>query len=138
LGAWGVGTFENDTACDYAAEVADGKDLSRIEATLDAVLAAGATHLEAPDAEEALAAADIIARLGGRFGQRDAYTATIDEWITRIKLQPSKQLVEKARGSIARIMKEPSEIVDLWRDSDEFEMWKSSVEDLTARLSSIA
>jgi hypothetical protein len=138
LGAWGVGTFENDTACDYAGEIAAGEDLSRIEATLTRVLGAGTSYLEAPDAEEALAAADIIARLGGRFGKRDSYTAAIDKWIDRVKLPPSRQLVEKARSTIARILTEPSEIVELWSDADELDAWKSSVEELSARLSSLA
>ena len=138
MGAWGVGAFENDTACDYACEVAGGKDISRIEITLARVLATGAANLKAPDAEEALAAADILARLGGRFGKRDAYTASIDEWVTQTKLQPGKQLVKKALSAIARILKGPSELMELWRDSDEFDAWKASVEELTARLSSIA
>ncbi len=138
MGAWGVGAFENDAACDYACEVAGGKDISRIEIALARVLATGAANLKAPDAEEALAAADILARLGGKFGKRDAYTASIDEWVTQIKLQPGKQLVKKALSAIARILKEPSELMELWRDSDEFDAWKASVEELTARLSSIA
>jgi len=138
MGAWGVGTFENDHACDYAEDIAGGKDTSRIEATLAHVLSAGAAYLEAPDAEEALAAADIVARLGGHFGKRDAYTESIDEWAGRIKLQPNKQLVEKARSAIARILREPSEIMELWRDSEDFEAWKSSVEEVAARLSLLA
>ncbi len=89
MGAWGVGTFENDDACDYAAEVASSSDLSKIEASLDVVRKAGGAYLEAPQAAEALAAADIVARLRGNFGKCDAYTEAVDKWAAKMKLTPS-------------------------------------------------
>jgi hypothetical protein len=55
MGAWGVGTFENDDACDYAAEIANSSNLSRIEASLDHVLKSGAAYLEAPEAFSTMA-----------------------------------------------------------------------------------
>ncbi len=58
--AWGSGIFENDTACDFAASVAESDDLTALEEALDRVLAAEGKYLEAPDAEEGLAAADIV------------------------------------------------------------------------------
>ena len=72
MGAWGSDVFENDDACDFAAEVAKGKDLSRLKATFDRVQEIGQLYLEAPDASEALSAADIVARLRGNWGQRDS------------------------------------------------------------------
>src|SRR5262245_54608459 len=65
MGAWGVGTFENDTAFNYALEVAEGSSLARLESASDHVLASGNAYLEAPQAEEALAAADIICTVDG-------------------------------------------------------------------------
>jgi len=134
MGAWGVGTFENDTACDYAFEVAETSNLSKLESTLDHALASDKAYLEAPRAEEALAAADIIARLRGRFGARDAYTEKIDEWVGRVGLSPSDELVEKARRCVTRVMTQPSELLDLWTESDEFSSWRSSAEELLRRL----
>jgi hypothetical protein len=134
MGAWGSGVFENDTACDFAASVAKGDDLAVLERALDRVLASKGNYLEAPDAAEGLAAADVVARLKGHPGIQTAYTASIDAWVERSQSAPSEELVEKSRRSIARILTEPSELLDLWRESEEFEAWKRAVEDLSARL----
>ena len=133
MGAWGIGTFENDTACDFAAEVAEEGGLVVLEQALDRVLAA-TNYLEAPDAQEGLAAADIVARLNGSPGSRTAYTAKIDAWVERSKMTPSEILIEKARRSITRILTEPSELLELWQDSGDFGVWKRSVEDVSRRL----
>jgi hypothetical protein len=56
MGAWGTGTFENDVACDFAADIAESGDPASLEKTLDRVLAVQGDYLEVPDAEQALAA----------------------------------------------------------------------------------
>lgn len=43
------------------------EDLSLIQETLRKINAIGSEYLEAPDAEEAIAAADTLSRLKGRF-----------------------------------------------------------------------
>jgi hypothetical protein len=137
MGAWGVGTFENDHACDFAADIADCSNLKKIESAFDKVLKVGTGYLEAPDAEEALAAADIVARLRGKFGQRDAYTEKIDKWAesNKVKLAPPDALVEKARKAVARVTTAPSELVELWDESDDANSWKAAVNELLQRLS---
>jgi hypothetical protein len=134
MGAWGTDTFDNDTACDFAAEIAGTRNLAKLEATVDRVLQMGDAYLEAPDAEEGLAAADIIARLNGNFGVRNAYTETIDAWVAQFNLSPSGALVEKARRVVARVLTEPSELLELWNESDEANKWRLSVEALRTRL----
>ena len=134
MGAWGTDAFDNDTACDYAGEIAGTRNLTKLEATVDRVLQAGESYLEAPEAEEALAAADIIARLNGNFGVRNAYTKTIDAWVAQANLTPGAALLEKARRAVTRIITEPSELLDLWNESDEAAKWKLSVEALRTRL----
>lgn len=133
MGTWGIGTFENDTACDFAGEVADGGGFASLEKALDRVEAVGGGYLEASDAAEALAAADIIARLRGNPGEQTAYTETIDQWVGR-QPSPPQELVEKARRCVSRILADPSEIVELWQDTDEFDVWKRAVEAVSARL----
>src|SRR5437762_4290319 len=83
MGAWGSGIFENDTACDFAADVAESTGPALLEKALDRVIAVGGDYLEAPDAVEALAAADIVAHLRGNPGVQTSYTARIDVWIAR-------------------------------------------------------
>jgi hypothetical protein len=134
MGAWGAGTFENDTACDFAAEVAETSDLKKIQAAFDRVLAVGSGYLDAPDAEEALAAADIVARLRGNFGPQTAYTESIDTWVKKRKLAISDDLVARARQSVARVAMPPSELLELWSESDQLSTWKSSIDELIGRL----
>jgi hypothetical protein len=134
MGAWGNGTFENDTACDFAANVAEGNGLEVLEQALDRVLASETNYLEAPDAQEGLAAADIVARLNGSPGAQTGYTAEIDAWVERSKSTPSEALIEKARRSITRVLAEPSELLELWQESGDFEVWKASVEEVLRRL----
>ena len=45
----------------------------------------------------AIAAAEVIARLLGNWGERNSYTETVDAWVERVRLRPSPELVERAR-----------------------------------------
>jgi hypothetical protein len=105
-----------------------------LEQALDRVLKSETNYLEAPDAEEGLAAADIIARMKGSTGAQTSYTALIDAWVERSKSTPSEDMIEKARRSIIRILAEHSELLELWQDSTEFEIWKRNVEEVARRL----
>jgi Domain of unknown function (DUF4259) len=134
MGAWGFGVFENDTACDFGAAVSDGGGISLVDQALDRVLACGDNYLEAPEAEECLAAAEIIARLKGSPGEQTSYTAPVDAWIKGSQASVSADVVEKAKRAIARVLAEPSELVELWAESNEFDAWRRSVEGLSARL----
>ena len=133
MGTWGIGVFENDAAADFADDVAKG-GLASIEKVFDHVLAVGGGYLEASDAAEALAAADIVARLGGSHGVQDAYTASVDGWIARQQSLPPPALVDKARRCVSRMLNEPSEMLELWAEAGELEAWKRSVEAVSARL----
>lgn len=136
MGAWGPGIFDNDAACDFAAAVADGGGILLMGQTLDRVLACGSGYLERSDAEECLAAADIIARLNGSPGNETAYTAAIDAWIKSSRVSVSPEVIEKARQAISRVLSPPSEIVEIgvWKNSEVFDRWRRGVEDLLARL----
>jgi hypothetical protein len=136
MGTWGVGSFENDGAVDWTYGLEGKSDLSYIETTLDKVLGLGASYVEAPDAQEVIAAAEAVARLRGQFGARSAYTKSIDDWVSQVSVKPSSQLVEKARRALERIQQEPSELLELWEESADAKAWKDSVTALTLRISS--
>jgi hypothetical protein len=135
MGAWANDPFGNDMACDwiYAAEKTTG--LSFIQKTLETVTDTGESYLEAPTAEQAIAACDTIARLKGKFYVQNAYTKSLDSWVARQQVTISDELVEKASKVIDRILSEPSELLELWQESGEFEDWKEQMTDLKERLS---
>jgi hypothetical protein len=134
MGAWGTGIFDNDTACDWAYDLKETSDLSLIESALDKVINIGEEYLDASKAEEALAAAEAVARLKGNWGIRDSYTEKMDKWVETTRLTPPKALIEKALRGIERVLSGPSELLELWGEGEEFTSWEESVKDLRKRL----
>lgn len=90
-------------------------------------------YLEAPEACEALAACEVLARLMGRPGYRNAYTEKGDVWVEQHPLTPSPALVDRATSVIDRILAGNSELRDLWDEGDPTE-WRQAIEDLRSRL----
>ncbi|WP_034292316.1 DUF4259 domain-containing protein [Herbaspirillum sp. RV1423] len=135
MGAWSHESFGNDDACDFGSDLQDADDLSMVEEALDAVVEIGNDYLEAPEASRAIAAAEVVARLQGNWGSRDAYSETVDAWVENKKLVPDPMLVQKADEAIERILAEPSELLELWLESDNSDVWMKSVLDLRSRLS---
>ena len=70
MGAWSHEAFGNDTACDWADGLEEVDDLSLVEAAIDAVVDAPGGDLDASEACEALAAAEVVACLRGHDRQQ--------------------------------------------------------------------
>ena len=134
MGTWEADPFGNDSACDWQYDLEEVDDLSLIGSTIQQIHDAGAELIEAPDAEEAIAAADTIARLKGRFYVRNSSTESVDRWVAGHKLKPPQELVDAAIKAIERILTRPSELLELWEDSEDFESWNQHMEDLKTRL----
>jgi len=98
------------------------------------VLDVGAQYLEAPIAEGGLAAAEAVARMTGRSGPRDAATEPMDKWVARYNRLPSDELIRVAIEVVDRVLAQPSELVDLWAEGDDFNSWSESVAGPRARL----
>jgi hypothetical protein len=135
MGAWSPQPFGNDTAADWAYGLTESADLAYVEAALDKVLESGADYLEAPDAEEAVAAIEVIAKLLGKGTQSDAYTESVDAWVASSQHQPGTELLRKAGRAIDRILSGNSELLDLWQESDEAPAWQESLSVLRAAVS---
>ena len=136
MGAWSTDSFGNDTACDWAYGLEETSDLSLVRETIERVIECGDEDcLEAPDADEAIAAVEVIARLKGNFGERDAHSETVDNWVAAHPQKPPQDLVKLAGKALDRILRPPSELLELWEESDEFDPWKKSVLDLKDRAS---
>lgn len=133
MGAWGVLAFENDDANDWAYGLEEADDLSVVESAFEAIEVAN-DYLEAPDASNALAACEVLARLNGKAGYKNAYTKKVDEWVAARPSTPSVALLMRADAVIDRILGLNSELNELWTESDEYGNWLASVEDLRRRL----
>src|SRR5438034_799241 len=98
MGAWDVDSFDNDTACDWAERLEEEDGLSLVTATLDRILDSTPEYIDAWDAAKALAAAEVVARLQGNFGVRNAYTETVDKWVSTQTVVPSPEFAQKAHA----------------------------------------
>ena len=134
MGAWDCDPFGNDTACGWKYDLEKTDDLSFICETIEKIHAAGSEYLEAPEAEKAIAAADALARLRGKFYKRSSSTRFLDNWVASHPITPPKELLDSAIRAIDRILTEPSELLELWGESEKFGDWKKHVADLQGRL----
>ena len=133
MGAWGERAFDNDEANDWASDLADVNDLSLVELAFSE-LESTAAYVHAHVACNALAACEVLARLQGNFGYRNAYTQDVDEWVAAHQTKPSSALLSRAHAVIDRILGDNSELRELWEEGDG-EPWRQSVADLRRRVS---
>ncbi|MEO6278352.1 DUF4259 domain-containing protein [Roseateles sp.] len=127
MGAWSHQPFGNDTASDWADVLMDATNLSYVEASLDRVLDAEGSYLEAPDAEEGIAAVAVLAQLLGRSKPIEDGPEGLNAWISGIGVRPSAALLDKARRVAERVVAEDSELAELWDDSEDAAEWRASV-----------
>jgi hypothetical protein len=132
MGAWDVGSFDNDDAADWAYGLEATKDLSLVERTLDQALASA--YLNAYAAAEVVAAIEVIARLQGHWGERSAYSEAVDSWVEANPMLPPGALVAKAHQVLDRILGADSELNALWQESDEHAAWLAAIGDLKSRV----
>jgi hypothetical protein len=135
MGTWDSGSFGNDTACDWSYGLEGVIDLSYVEAALDRVLACGhSTPVPADASECAVAAAEVVARLKGNWGEENSYSQTVDAWVRAHPITPPAPLVAKAVAALERIVVSPSELLDLWNEADEGAGWTEAVTELKGRV----
>lgn len=132
MGAWGPGSFENDDALDWLADLVDGGGMDVVESAFDGV--ADAEYLEAPEASSAVAAAEVVAALAGRPPAELPDEAA--EWVAAHGRPPGDRLMRQARAAIQRVRTD-SELKELWEEDGEGpNEWHAAVDDLLRRLGS--
>ena len=133
MGAWGVGNFDNDTACDWAYELEECTDLSVIENSINAAL--NESYIDSDIGSEALAAIDTLARLKGNSGVKNSYTEAVDSWVASRKIDVPNELIEKSKKVLSLIITDSSELHELWAESEDSENWKEEIRLLESRIS---
>ncbi|HEU5050952.1 MAG TPA: DUF4259 domain-containing protein [Gemmatimonadales bacterium] len=131
MGAWGTGSFENDSASDWVYELEAARDISPVRAALEATLAAARDYLDADVATTGLAAAEVVAALNGR--GRAAIPEEVREWVAHHPIETTPELLASARDAVDAVLAD-SELRDLWEESEEFLAWQADVTELRARL----
>jgi hypothetical protein len=58
----------------------------------------------------------------------------MDKSVETTRLTPPQALIEKALRGIERVLSGPSELLELWGETEEFIAWEESVKDLRKRL----
>lgn len=131
MGAWGSGSFENDDAMDWVADLGDGDDLQPVEDLFEEVLEEGDDYIEVPPASAAIAAAEALAALRGKPARE--LPDELKDWLKERKKPPKAALVKQAVRILKRILKD-SELKDVWFEAEDREAWQRGVEDLLERL----
>ena len=135
MGTWDTGPFDNDTAVDWTYALETSSDLTYIEHTIaQAITLPSDASVSANIAEPVVAAAETLARLLGRGGDSTVYTEVVDAWVAAHQLTPSPELLAQARAALARILQPPSELLDLWGETEESADWVEQVRALSTKL----
>ena len=128
MGEWGTGSFENDEAADWLAELG-----SRVPDDLTQILVQAAdnpVYLEAPALRIVVAAAEVIAALNGSPAQE--VPPEIVKWTTN-RQASIPELKAVALWALERVRKN-SELKDLWLEADGLNDWIAAIQDLQTRV----
>jgi len=129
LGAWGSGSFDNDEATDWLAQMTKvaPKDLANILTEA----AESPDYLEAPAASVAVAAAEVIAAWNG--APATGLPAAIADWVKKNQKISTPVLKDLAVRALERVRRN-SELKDLWMEADGLNDWTTAIQDLQTRL----
>jgi len=131
-GTWGVGHFDNDQSLDTSSTWAESGTVDAIQDALS--LAVSARYLEAPDAEDALVAAEVVAASWGKPNKE--LPADLSAWMQRQPPGQLRALGPQALAAIERVRSpDGSELYELWADQG-LEEWLAQLDDLASRLDS--
>lgn len=134
MGTWDIGFFDNDMACDWENNVNDNSEISIIKNALTPVLENNEDSLCIDLANKALAAAEALARLINKDGERTTYTEHLDSWVENYNGEIPRELIIDAVYCIDKILASDSELKQYWSLRGEFEHWNSNITKLRMRL----
>jgi len=131
MGTWGTGSFENDQALDWVADL-DVEGASLLEECLS--VDDNVEYLDAGVGCDAIAAAEVVAALMGR--PAGNLPEELTAWVAgqRGKVDPDR-FRSKALALLQAVLGAKSELNELWAENEEdCPTWRAGVEDLIGRL----
>ena len=126
---WGTGSFENEDAQNFLAELhlKTPEDLKKILAgAADEI-----EYLEAPQSGVVIAAAEVVATAKGAPPQ--TVPPQIAEWVGKIEGAPSAEMNELAQRAVHKV-RTNSELRDLWQEAEGVNEWCAELRELEERL----
>ncbi|MCA9112253.1 MAG: DUF4259 domain-containing protein [Planctomycetaceae bacterium] len=134
MGAWGVQSFQNDTAGDWTDQFSRGEDLKLVQLAISRVLSKEDEYLESDDACSAIAACEVLAALNGQPCEKTPYSEHILQWISNHEMEVRESLLIAGQKALDRITSYDSELNELWEESEHYDDWLSAVDDLRVRI----
>ena len=134
MGAWGMGSFENDGALGLLADVVHGDNLIPVKESFEAVLA-NEDYIEVDEAQEAVAAGEVLALLLKRPGAN--LPERLTTWATAHPLRVDDALHAQAVTAVEKVYA-ASEMRELWEETPDFGAWETAVQDLLTRLKTVS
>lgn len=131
MAAWGTGSFENEDAASWLADLTTKTPHDLTEILVEAVHHSG--YLQARAASLAVAAAEVISELNPAPDQ--AVPKEIVEWRKKNPQASTPELKTLALRALDRVRKN-SELKDLWLEADGLNEWTAAIHNLEARLGS--
>lgn len=138
MSAWGIGTFENDSALDWVHDLAEFDDAKFLSETLQAVFEETEDDgfLDSDVGSYALAAAEVVAAARGK--PHPELPLEVSEWLESAEPKVDPKLLDLARRAVDKVVTDDkSELRLLWEDAEEegeFQGWLQAGDDLRARL----
>src|SRR5690348_1108051 len=109
MGTWALHSFGNDDAGDLVGDLVEGNDLSPVQEALDRVQST-AGYLEAPEAQQGIAACEVVALVLGHSSAASQAEEELTAWVARIKPSVDAGVVSQAVQVVDRVLAPGSEL----------------------------
>ena len=134
MGTWGLGTFDDDIACDWLEDLHESDPLAFFVQCLDLT---DSNDLEYLACIGVVCTAEIIHAL--LRSPREGLPQAACRWAEQHKDLNVLPLLPDAIAGVGRVMQPDSELHELWEDNEEmYDRWRDQTRDLLRQLESIA
>ena len=137
MGAWGSGSFDNDTAADWVYGLVDAASEDEALKVLESALSAAAEitegeYLDADVGSCAVAAAAVVAAAAG--STADDLPENVAEWVTDHAAAVPASLRVLGKKALNRVAGSDSELAELWAEGGDDDGFASEIRVLAERL----
>ncbi len=131
MGASGFGSFQNDDAMDFVAELSGADVALLVDVVGEVADLSDVEYLQADTANRAVAAVEVVAAC------LDHNVSELPEaaraWVAASARAIPNHLARKAGRALERVLRD-SELNDLWKDAPDYAAWMAGIERTRARL----